>query len=300
MAERPLTILDAEPLAPMEYATNGGQALDEFVPEEVYWEKYYSAPDVNYEWNDGRLEEVPVADYAKFMMFLWFLDLLRDYLHAYPIGRIISMEVGFRLALPHKTTIRKPDLAVVLNSNPAPLGDYDRSYRGIFDLCIESVSDSSQSEVDRDAITKRDEYAAAGVQEYFVLDERAIETQFYRLNRRGIYEPLPRRNGVIGSQVLPGFQFRLKDLYAKPSVLTMMNDPVYSGYIAPHLRAERQRADEERQRADEERQRADEERQRASRAETQLQLELARAEQAEQRAARYAALLKAAGLELLN
>ena len=297
MADRHSTILEAETMVASGYPVNGDPALDEYVSEELYWEKYYSEPDINYEWNNGRLEEVPVADYAKFIMFLWFLDVLRDYLHVYPIARVVGLEIGFRLALPRKVTIRKPDLAVVLDTNPISLDDYDRSYRGTFDLCIESLSDSRQSEIDRDAIIKRDEYAAAGVQEYFLLDERAIETQFYQLNRRGFYEPLPHHDGVIRSQVLPGFQFRVRDLYTKPGVLKMMNDPVYSGFISPYLRAERQRAEEERQRAEEEHQRAEEERQRAEEERRRAEQAEARAEEEHQRAERYAALLKAAGIE---
>lgn len=219
------------------------------VSEELYWEKYYDYPDISYEWNNGQLEEVPVTDYLKFKMYLWFLDILRDYLHTNPIARIVGLELGFRLALPTKTTVRKPDLGLVLETNPVSLGDHDRSYSGIFDLCIESISDSSQSEVDRDAIIKRDEYALAGVQEYYILDERQIETQFYRLQGQ-IYQPLPRPDGIVQSHLLPGFQFRLQDLYSQPSPDQMVDDPVYNQYISPLLRAERQRTQEAEKRAD--------------------------------------------------
>ena len=215
--------------------------------------------------------------------------MLRDFLHAQPLARIVGLELGFRLALPTKTTIRKPDLGVVLNTNPIPLGDHHRSYRGIFDICVESLSDSSQTEIDRDAIIKRDEYAAAGVQEYYLLDERGVETQFYGLNRRGVYEPLPRVDGVVRSRVLPGFQFRVADLYDKPGAAQMMADPVYSGYIAPFVRAERQRAEAAEALTEQERQRAEQ-------SEALAEQERQRAEESETRAARYASLLRAAGL----
>ncbi len=243
-------------------------ATSEYISESLYWEKYYADSDINYEWNNGQLEEIPMTDYAKYMMYLWFVDALRDFLHVQPFARIIGLELGFRLVLPTKTTIRKPDLGVVLNTNPVPLGDHDRSYQGIFDICVESISDSSQTEVDRDAIVKREEYAAAGVQEYYLLDERGIETQFYRLNQQGIYEPLPREDGVVRSLVLPGFQFRVADLYGNPAPSQMIDDPVYSAFISPFYRAERQRAEAAE----------------------------ARAEEAEARAEEYAVLLRAAGL----
>ncbi|RLT36356.1 MAG: Uma2 family endonuclease [Chloroflexi bacterium] len=259
-AQRSAT-LEAEATGTNGSYTNRFNGTSETISEALYWEKYYPISDGGYEWNNGQLEELPVTDYAKYMMYLWFVDVLRDFLHAQPLARIVGLELGFRLALATKTTIRKPDLGVVLNTNPIPLGDHHRSYRGIFDICVESLSDSSQTEIDRDTIIKREEYAAAGVQEFYLLDEGGIETQFYGLNQRGVYEPLPQVDGVVRSRVLPGFQFRVADLYDKPGTAQMMADPVYSGFIAPLVRAERQRA-----------------------------------EAAETRAARYASLLRTAGL----
>lgn len=282
-----MTVQVAPVRAAQSKAENGSQTLRAdglplYVSEELYWEKYYDSTLGSYEWNNGQLEEIPMSDYAKFQMYLWFLDVLRDYLHVHPLARIIGLEVGFRLAMATKTTIRKPDLGLVLHTNPIPLKDDDRTYRGIYDICIESISDSTQSEIDRDAIIKRDEYAAVGVQEYYILDDQGIETQFYGRNEQGVYEPLPRVDGVVQSQVLPGFQIRLSDLYDQPKPDQMVQDPVYSDFISPLYRAERQRAEEERQRAEQERQRAEAEHQRA--------------EQAEARAEEYAALLKRAGL----
>jgi Uma2 family endonuclease len=250
-----------------------GHALDhlalsadgQLVTEADYWAHYYDRGDFSYEWNNGRLEVKPMADYAQFQLYLWFLSLMKDYLHVNPVGRMIGLEVGFRLYLATRTTIRKPDLAIVLNSNAIPLLDKDRSYHGIFDLCIESLSDSSEREVERDTVTKRAEYAAAGVREYYILDERGIETAFYRLNARGIYVPIAPRDGVIQSQVLPGFQFRTTDLYHLPGIPTLVTDEVYRSFASPFVRAERERA-----------------------------------EQAEQRAARYAALLRSMGVDVDN
>ena len=275
-------ILETEAVATHGHHTNGGNGLTDSVSEAIYWEKYYDSADVRYEWNNGQLEVMPMSDYAKFVMYLWFLDVLRDFLHVQPIARIIGLEVGFRLAWATKATIRKPDLVLVLNSNRVPLAEHDRSYRGVFDLCIESLSDSSQTEIDRDTVTKLAEYAAVGVQEYYILDERGIETQFYRLTRNGRYEPLPRNNGVVRSVVLPGFQFRVSDLYDQPTPPQMVQDPVYSAFISPLYRAERLRADQERERAEQ--------------AEARAEQAEARVTQERQRADRYAALLEAAGL----
>jgi len=258
------------------HAENG-----QVVSEELYWADYYENSDFSYEWNNGRLEEKPMPDYAQYRLYLWFLGLVKDYLYVTDRGRMIALELGFRMALARKTTIRKPDLAVVLNTNPIALKDKDRSYKGIFDLCIESISDSTRGEVERDTVVKWQEYAAAGVQEYFILDERGIETEFYQL-RAGVYVPIQPVKGVIHSRILPGFQFRLADLYRLPEPPQLIEDPVYQAFVSPFLRAERLRAEEANRRAEQERIRAEEANQRA--------------ERADQRAERYAALLKSLGV----
>lgn len=274
-----------------------------YISEERYWAEYYDRGDVSYEWNNGYLEEKPVADYAQFCVYLWFLGLVKDYLHGYPIGRMVGLELGFRMALWNRVVIRKPDLAVVINANPVPLRDKDRSYRGIFDLCIESISDSDKMEVERDTVTKRQEYAAAGVKEYFILDERRKETAFYELTPSGVYVPIKAVDGVIHSKVLPGFRFRLADLYRMPDPPAMVADPVYRDFVSPFLRAERERAEQalelaeqERERAEQEYGRAEQERERAEAATQQMLQERTRAEDALAQAARYAALLKSMGV----
>jgi Uma2 family endonuclease len=312
-------LVEIEPTINEERSTSNGSYEHEeprsedgrYVTEEQYWAEYYEDPDFHYEWNNGRLEEKPVGDYVQYRLYFWFINLLNDFLYISPIARMIGLEMGFRMALPHKTVIRKPDLGVVLDSNPVPLGDRDRSYKGVFDLCIESVSTSSKHETERDTIVKKNEYAAGGVAEYYILDEAGGETAFYRLVS-GVYVPLPLQDGVIRSTILPGFQFRLADLYRLPEPPEMVEDTVYQGFVSPFLRAERlrteqerRRAEEEQRRAEQERERAEQERERAEQERERAEQERERAQQAEarllreqQRAERYAALLKEQGISV--
>ena len=80
-------VLTTEPTVATGMHANGAAARYHAVPEALYWEKYYSYPDINYEWNNGQLEVVPMADYAKYLMYLWFLDLLRDFLQTHRLVR---------------------------------------------------------------------------------------------------------------------------------------------------------------------------------------------------------------------
>jgi Uma2 family endonuclease len=231
---------------------------EQYVSEEDYWNYYYSLPDVSYEWNNGVLEEKPMADYLSTQMYLWFLQLLQDYLKTYPIAKLLVLDFGFRLALPHKTTIRKPDLAVIHESNPVGVNPFDRSFRGIYDLCIEFLSDSTKKEVERDTVVKKSEYGQIGVTEYFILDRKGDQTAFYRLSRRGTYAAIaPRSGGVIQSAALPGFQFRIDHLYDRPPLIDIVHDPVYTGFVLKEYQEQYIEAKAARQRAEAERQRAD-------------------------------------------
>ena len=110
----------------------------------------------------------------------------------------------------------------------------------------------------------------------------------YRLNKQGKYEKIKASNGgVIQSEVLPGFQFRIGDLYRRPTPKEMVTDSVYRGFIMLDYQAEKERADfamqrayeealradEKELKAEEEKRRADEEKRRADEAQNQLLLE---------------------------
>ncbi|MCK5522361.1 MAG: Uma2 family endonuclease [Thiomargarita sp.] len=214
------------------------------VDEAEYWEKYYENGENNesYEWNNGYLEVKPVSELLTVTIYDWFTKLIDSYLENQQFGKKIFLGFGFRLALPDKTTIRKPDYGVILNTNPVPLeisGDV-YSYSGICDLCVEALSDLGPKEIKRDTETKFREYAAAGVKEYYILyanDDNLM--RFYRLNDQGVYIKLePDSDGIIRSSVLLGFQFRIADLHRRPSLEEMACDPVYEKFAFPAFQKE--------------------------------------------------------------
>jgi Uma2 family endonuclease len=184
------------------------------------------------------LEEKGVSEKLTTESYEWFFELLRYYLRETKNGQLLALETGFRLVLPDKTTIRKPDLAVILNSNPVRWEDQDHFYRGIGDLCVEALSDSSTAAMERDTVTKFTEYAQAGVKEYYILYAYGDPQEFYQLTPQGVYVPMPRRDrDIICSEVLPGFQFRVSDLQRHPSPEEMSEDHVYQGFMLLKLQA---------------------------------------------------------------
>ena len=210
------------------------------VTEAEYWENYYDDPDIIYEWNNSILEEVGVSDLETTLMFEWLFDLVGYYLDTHPIGKRIFLETGFSLPLPHKTAIRRPDLGVILYQDAVPYKPHDNSYKGICNLCVEAISDSKKKYITQDTKVKFSEYEIGGVQEYFILYSKDIHLEFYCLDKHGLYVPIKRVQGdVIQSQVLPGFQFRISDLDAKPSPRKMAFDPVYEKFVMPYYQAEK-------------------------------------------------------------
>ena len=170
----------------------------------------------------------------------WFLALLHQYVNTHNIAKLINMETGFVLTMQDaaepsgmRRAVRKPDIGIILNSNPVSWGRVDqRSFAGVCDAVVEFLSDSTPAEVLRDTEEKKHDYALAGVQEYYILDPSGEHMHFYRLTPAGQYDEIPPDAGeVIRSQLLPGFQFRLLDLYELPELEELALDEVYRGYV---------------------------------------------------------------------
>ncbi|MXZ21970.1 MAG: Uma2 family endonuclease [Caldilineaceae bacterium SB0665_bin_25] len=224
---------------------------------EEYWEKWYENPypdlDVSYEWNNGILEAKPLPNAPQLGLYNWFLALLLCNLETFDHASLINLETGFMLTIDddsdpsgERVQVRKPDIGVILNTNPVSWGELDqRHFDGVCDMVVEAVSDSTLAEVLRDTVEKREDYALGGVKEYYILDPGGERMRFYALNSEGEYEEIPPDpNGVIRSKVLSGLQFRLDDLHRRPRLAELARDDVYSDYVIPELQVAVTRAEE--------------------------------------------------------
>jgi Uma2 family endonuclease len=112
----------------------------------------------------------------------------------------------FQFVLPRMISGRNPDLAVVLRGAPK-----DWRGRRIAVLAAEVVSRGS---IKRDYVTKREEYLAYGLLEYWIVDP--LERKVTVLTRRGDTwaEAVFRDDQVIASLVLPGFATTVAELWA--------------------------------------------------------------------------------------
>ena len=235
------------------------------VTKDEYFARWYENPypdiDVSYEWNNGILEAKPLPNRPQLDLYNWFLTLLQRNIETFRHAALLNLETGFELKMPDPTdpsgqreAVRKPDIGVILDTNPTPWGRIDqRHFEGVCDLVVEAVSDSTRAEVLRDTEEKSVDYALGGVREYFILDPSGEYMSFYRLVSGGRYQAIqPDEEGVLRSDVLEGLQFRLEDLHRKPDLEELALDPAYSGYVLPGYHALAARAESETQRADQE------------------------------------------------
>ncbi len=213
---------------------------------EEYWRDWYDH-EHSYEWNDGILEAKPMATEEQTKLFFWYVRLVGCYADKENAPAVTIEQVGFKMTVPDpknparmKTVVRKPDIGLIAPSNPVRWKPGERSYHGVFDLCIESLSDSDKRAVRRDTQVKWDEYKHGKVPEYFILDPGDKKGNkrggFYRLNKAGVYVPITPKDGIIESVTMPGFRFRLTDLDRLPTLDELIQDPVYD-FVGPETRA---------------------------------------------------------------
>lgn len=105
-------------------------------------------------------------------------------------------------------SVVQPDVTVVLAGRSAIVSD-DR-INGAPDLVVEVISPSSRK---RDLRDKANLYMHAGVPEYWIVDPESEAITVYVLSGGG-YLPSVSAGGVARSQVLPGFEVVVAEIFA--------------------------------------------------------------------------------------
>ena len=163
------------------------------------------------EWVDGEAIEFmpPTTRHQDVVAFL--VALLRVFAELRRLGLVIGSPIEVKLSVRHS---REPDLVFIANENMERV--LPLRIVGAPDLVIEVITDDR---VRRDRITKRDEYAAAGVPEYWIIDCRPghQREEFLILDDSGRYraEDLDER-GRFHSSVLRGIWLEPAWLRADP------------------------------------------------------------------------------------
>lgn len=165
------------------------------------YEEYlaWAGEDTRGEWVNGEVIQFmpPKALHQNILIFL--ASLLQLFVKHFKLGYVGVAPIEVRIT---PTSSREPDVIFVSSARYGIVND-DR-IEGAPDLVIEIISRDS---VQRDREEKYDEYEAAGVREYWIIDNRTRRriADFFRLDQAGIYQRVEVVDNIFRSEVLPGF-----------------------------------------------------------------------------------------------
>jgi Uma2 family endonuclease len=200
MADRMST---AESPTPRPSAPPGRMTYEQFLD--------WADEDTLAEWVDGEVVMTSPAN-ARHQLVAGFLyRVIARFVELHRLGLVLPPP--FQMHLPNAPSGRAPDVLFIANEHLGRLQPpvQPTHVEGPADLVVEVVSPES---VDRDNQETLREYRVGGVPEYWIVDPRAREARFYRLDARGAYRQVaPDARGVYRARVLPGLWLRVDWLW---------------------------------------------------------------------------------------
>jgi Uma2 family endonuclease len=171
------------------------------------------------EWVNGEVVMMaPVSDeHSDVQIFL--LNLLGPFVEAHDLGKVRAEP--FQMKTGPDLPGRSPDILFVAKRNLSRLKK--THLQGPANLVVEVISPGSQS-VDRG--DKYYEYEAGGVREYWLIDPKRKQAEFYVRGRDRHYHLAPIDDGVFHSTVLKGLWLKVDWLWQnpRPSVLAVLKE----------------------------------------------------------------------------
>ena len=138
--------------------------IAQLFPAQGHWsEEEYLALDTNHliELSHGQLEVLPMPTQSHQLLVIALFELLRNFVREGQLGTVLLAPMRVQL-WPGK--FREPDILFMRTENDDRRSD--RFWEGA-DLVMEVVS---PDDPERDKVTKRREYAQAGIPEYWIVD----------------------------------------------------------------------------------------------------------------------------------
>lgn len=172
-----------------------------FVPRKLTYEDFLREYAGRYaEYVEGDVIE-PMSVTKKHSELTHFLsNILQFYVEAKNSGKIYGEPYQMKMNLKGETKGREPDIFFVATENFDRIGE--QFFDGAADLIVEVVSPES---VMRDTQDKFEEYEAAGVKEYWIIDPNRRTANFYGYDAGGKYKMLPISiEGKFESRVVEG------------------------------------------------------------------------------------------------
>jgi Uma2 family endonuclease len=151
------------------------------------------------EFTDGAIEVLPMPTTSHQLILCYLFRLLEAFVSPRNLGTALLAALPVQLR-PGK--YREPDIVFMLAQHAARIGE---SFWEGADLVMEVVS-RNMKDRHRDLVTKRREYARAGIAEYWIVDPRQERILVLRLaGTRYVVHGTFSKGSVATSPLLPGF-----------------------------------------------------------------------------------------------
>jgi len=186
--------------------------IAELYPYQGEWtvEDYLAIPGNRLiEFDHGRVEFLAMPTQFHQIILSTLHILLNQYLNEQGIGIVLTAGMKVRTS---EKTFREPDLVVMLHENAHKRGE--QFWEGA-DMAVEIVSPDDPQ---RDLVLKREEYAACGIREYWIVDPRDQSIAVLTLEQSGArYQEAGRyRTGETAvSVLLDGFAAHVDEVFAR-------------------------------------------------------------------------------------
>jgi Uma2 family endonuclease len=160
------------------------------------------------EYSDGFIRVLPMPT----LLHQWIVRFLFRRLDAFVAGRGLGEVLQAPLPVElTPTKYRQPDIVFL---RPQRIRRWKGQPAGA-DLVIEVVSEGEENR-QRDYVEKPEEYAAAGIAEYWIVDpQERIITVFALADNAYREHGVFRTNGTVSSVLLDGFTCEVNDVFAK-------------------------------------------------------------------------------------
>ncbi|MFZ8843596.1 Uma2 family endonuclease [Thermoflexus sp.] len=183
------------------------------IPREA--ERLWTAEDLlalgeeaRYELIEGRLVPMSPTGSLHGDLVAELTMILRSFVRAHQLGRVLTGEVGFVLRR-NPDTVRAADIAFVRRER-LPAGDLPRGFfEGAPDLVVEILSPSDRY---TDILRKVGEWLEAGAAMVWVVDPEHHGVMVFRPD--GTLRLLGESDSLEGEEVLPGFRYPVGELFS--------------------------------------------------------------------------------------
>lgn len=194
-----------------------------FVPQKLTYEEFLREYDGQYaEYVEGEIIKLMSVTQKHNLLTHFLGSLLQFFVEAKNLGKIYSEPYQMKMVLGDKIKGREPDIFFVKTENLDRIGE--QFLDGAADLVIEVISLES---ITRDTQDKFEEYEAAGVKEYWIIDPNRRTANFYGYGENGKYKLLHlSAKDIFESRVIEGLWIKTDWLWQEelPNLMDVLKD----------------------------------------------------------------------------